>query len=239
MNWPESQTRNGRHKKNFSNKFADQSCVPPRTKIKHRVTAHRSGSRLVADRQAQLPCPTAHLVFAHVVCFWWTRTLSKSRVEPVSSETWIFRSAKNRKKRTYGQNELSSRWFQSSLPSNKKKQNVKKTCVQKFVTYSDPFVKSNESWFAVNGAHALPRGRWAVLTAKRCTSCLEEVMVKKCVWKYQASSYLWSNCKRVLTNHIGFVIVDDTIPAAAAEQMWTGGASGVVKFSLQKFFTVE
>lgn len=52
-------------------------------------------------------------------------------------------------------------------------------------------------------------------------------------------SYLWSNCNLVLTNHIGLVAVLETIPAAAAETMWTGGVSGDRKLSLHEFFTVE
>jgi len=52
-------------------------------------------------------------------------------------------------------------------------------------------------------------------------------------------SYLWSNWSLVLTNQIGLVAVQETKPALAAATMWTNGVSGAVKFSLQKFLTVE
>ena len=48
--------------------------------------------------------------------------------------------------------------------------------------------------------------------------------------------YLWSNWSLVLTNQIGFVAVLETKPAAAAEQICTGGVSRSLKRLVTKAF---
>lgn len=52
-------------------------------------------------------------------------------------------------------------------------------------------------------------------------------------------TYFRSSCSLVLMNQMGFVAVLQTKPAAAAEQIWTGGESGDGKRSLHSALTFE